>query len=221
MAIFAPKTNLKDRIRLKKQAVLAFGAMALLWVNFGFPTTLAAWGGFDLPTRLLRAAPTLLSMVVLVIDALPGHHLKAVLVFWRLRHPLPGSRVFDAANLDSDTRIDKKRLRDKVGRAFPRAPAEQNKLWFELYRSVETDVRIEGLHAEYLMLRDLTWFSVVFALAALAGMVIGQCFSGGPLVFAAVCALFYLLLRRAASERGCRFANTVLALASTSKESKE
>lgn len=213
-----PQLYLKDRVRLRTKPFLVVGALLLLWVNLGLPTSLGGVTGIDLPASIMKTLPSLLSLVVMAIDALPGQHIKAVLVFWLLRHPLPGSRAFEKVRLDSDSRIDKRRLRSIVGGNLPRAPAEQNRTWYRLYRSVESDPRILGLHAEYLVLRDLTWFSVVLTAATLLSLALVPRHWLGVVGLAAVFGLFYLLFRRAAYERGDRFVTTVLAVLSTERE---
>jgi hypothetical protein len=60
-----------------------------------------------------RAGLTLLiPVIVLLLSSLIPSSAKAVLVFWRLRHALPGHRAFTDKTL-SDPRIDRERLRKR------------------------------------------------------------------------------------------------------------
>jgi hypothetical protein len=100
-------------------------------------------------------------LLVGALDALPGAELKARIVFLRWRNPLPGSRAFEKANLDSDSRIDRERLRTAVGGTFPRGPREQNAAWYRLYQLWAEDARVEHVHFQWLLYRDLTWLALV------------------------------------------------------------
>lgn len=209
--------HLKNRVRLRTKSFLVAGAAFLTWANFGLPTSIASVAGLDAPAWITNILPALLSIFVMVMDSLPGEHAKAALVFWRLRNPLPGTRAFTRDNLDRDPRIDKGKLRAVVGGELPRWPREQNSTWYGLYRSVEADPRVQGVHTEYLILRDLTWFSVVLLLASVLSLAIGRRHAPEVGAVGVVLALLYFLLQRAASERGHRFVNTVLAVVCTSK----
>jgi hypothetical protein len=158
----------------------------------------------------------LFSVIAAAVESLLGPDAKATLIFWRARHPLPGSRAFDKANFDRDTRIDRDRLREVVGGKFPRSAADQNAVWYRLYRLVSTDTTIHEMHIDYLTFRDLAWFSVVLCSLSLANLVFAA--AGRPAVFTTLAfAAMYLLFRTAAAERGHRFVNQVLVSACTSE----
>lgn len=69
------------------------------------------------PTRLavIRASLTaLLPIPVLILSSLISSDHKAILVFWRLKHPLPGARAF-SVHAPADHRIDLVKLKKNVG----------------------------------------------------------------------------------------------------------
>ena len=104
--------------------------------------------------------------LITVINNQISPQLKAVLVFWKWPNPLPGHRVF-SRYLNSDSRIDPKELREKIG-DFPNDPLAQNQLWYRVYFRHQSDVRVLGAHKEFLLTRDLTWLS--FAMFVLLGV---------------------------------------------------
>ena len=203
---------LKNAVRRRARPGLVAGAVILNWINFGMPLHVNVLAPSDSSWPLKFLAP-LLSIVVMAVDSIPGPYVKAVLVFWRVRDPLPGSRVFDKAQLDRDPRIDKARLRARAGGRCPQSALEQNRLWYKLYRTVENDARALGVHKDYLVLRDITWFSVLLLIAALASAAIVRTPSSAWATLA--CTLLYVLIRHAAAERGARSVGTVLALVSS------
>jgi hypothetical protein len=203
---------IKDRVRLRTRSVLVAGAVVLGWVNLGAPLELEGLKAVS-PAALWSFAPSLLVLIVMVLDSLPGEQAKATLVFWRLKHPLPGCRAFEKEQLERDVRADERRLVQLAGGSFPRAAVDQNRLWYRLYRTVEADPRVVGVHTDYLTLRDASWFLVLLGGAALASALL---FRGpGNVIFAGVCLVLYVLARQAAAERGMRFVSTVLAVVSS------
>jgi hypothetical protein len=202
---------LKSRVYWRTRAYLLLGLTLIVWVDFGAPTTGIQLRTIPAPAWITAAVTTVFSVLVVAIDSLPGPNLKAFLVFWRRKDPLPGARAFDKASLDRDTRIDRERLRGVVGGTFPRAAKEQNSTWYRLYKSVQTDVAVEAMHYHYLLFRDFTWVSVVLGALALVNLIFSPVAPGVralwvPAIFAAL----YLIFRRGAAERGQRFVNQVL-----------
>jgi hypothetical protein len=147
------------------------------------------------------------------INAILAPDWKARVVFLRWRDPLPGSRAFSKLLL-SDSRIDVKKLTAKHS-PFPSAPAEQNALWYKLYRSVSGLPEVSHVHRDFLMNRDLAVMSIML-------IVIGAPLSAiyatkAALVLAAIYAVEFLLFRLAAANYGRRLVTTVLAIKSTQR----
>lgn len=83
--------------------------------------------------------------------------LKAIIVFWKVKNPLPGSYVFSSL-IDKDKRIDTQELKSKIGE-FPIISDDQNALWYRLYRTVSTSLYVEPSHKKFLLGRELVVLS--------------------------------------------------------------
>jgi len=156
------------------------------------------------------AAAVVVPAFVSLITSLVPSEVKAKLVFWRFRHPLPGHRAFSRYAL-RDARIDLQALRRNVG-AFPERPGEENALWYRLYKKVEEDVTVTLSHGHYLLFRDLAVLSLMLTAAGPA--VVWVSGGAGPAIWF-VFGLFvvqYLLAAVAARNQGVRLVSNVLAL---------
>lgn len=114
------------------------------------------------PTRLaaIRASLTaLLPIPALIFTSLISADHKAILVFWRFKHPLPGSRAF-SVHAPSDHRIDLAKLKKNVGE-FPVSEREQNAKWYGLYKQVDSDPSVVDSHKNYLLFRDIAAMSLL------------------------------------------------------------
>jgi len=81
----------------------------------------------------IRASLTaLLPIPALILSSLISADYKAVLVFWRFKHPLHGSRAV-SVYAPADPRIDLTKLEKNVG-TFPVSERDQNSKWYGLYR---------------------------------------------------------------------------------------
>jgi len=203
---------LKRRVHRYTRACFALFTVFLLWTAFGTSSSAPYLFELPLPPWLQTiAVPVLTLVLVMALGAIPGDHGKAVLVFLRVRNPLPGCRAFEKASMMRDPRIHVEDLRTALGGSFPRAAIEQNATWYRLYKSIAAEPDIEGVHFEYLLFRDLTWLTILFlSTSAFSFVLVGPShvpFFLLSLFFLALAALF----RHAAAERGVRFVNSVLA----------
>jgi hypothetical protein len=99
-------------------------------------------------------------IISIVLNGLLSSNAKAVLIFWRIKYPLPGSRVF--SNLaKKDLRIDVEKIREKYG-YLPEDPTEQNHLWYKIYKIHESKITVLDSHMNYLLCRDLAGISIIF-----------------------------------------------------------
>lgn len=99
----------------------------------------------------------LLPIVTLVLNGILPTHVKEILVFWRLKNPLPGCRAFSQL-APKDPKVNPAELRRQYGE-LPQAPEEQNRLWYKIYKKHRDNPAIvQGLRA-YLMSRDLAGIS--------------------------------------------------------------
>ena len=124
--------------------------------------------------------------------------------------PLPGSRAF-SQYVELDPRIDVAALKSKLG-PFPTKPAEQNALWYKLYKSVETDPRVLNVHRLFLLTRDYAGIAfmllIVFGAIGLFAM---QTYRA-ELFYVGALLVQFIASSIAARNYGMRFVNTVLAL---------
>jgi len=87
-------------------------------------------------------------IISIVLNGLLSSNAKVILVFWRIKYPLPGSRVFsDLAK--KDLRINLEKIREKYG-YLPKDSIEQNKLWYRIYKLHESKITILDSHKNYL-----------------------------------------------------------------------
>jgi len=165
------------------------------------------------PTRLgaIRASlTTLLPIPALLISSLISADAKAVLVFWRIKHPLPGSRAF-SVHAPADHRIDLEQLKKHVGE-FPVDERDQNTMWYRLYKQVGSDPLVVDSHKNYLLFRDIAAMSLILTLAVPSMMT----FNGVTWLPILICAgLFlgqYIVSAFSAKNTGIRFVQNVLAV---------
>ena len=119
---------------------------------------------FALSQGIVSRAPAvfaILLVVLLVVHLLP-HNMKATIVFWRLRHALPGCRVFTIHG-PKDQRIDMGALEKSIG-TLPADPGRQNREWYRLYRLVQEEPMVSDAHRHYLLYRDMAAMSLMLAL---------------------------------------------------------
>jgi hypothetical protein len=165
---------------------------------------------------VLRALSTVLLpiLVLLLVNILPSGT-KATLIYWRVRHVLPGTQAFTRHG-PSDPRVDMVRLKKNVG-TLPSEPKEQNATWYRLYKMVETRAEVISAQQDFLLYRDAAATSL--PLAALGPIAMHFAGAGNNAVWWAG-AMFlaqYLAAGVSARHAGNRFVCTVLAIHSTTK----
>lgn len=151
-------------------------------------------------------------IIILVINGLVSADWKARLIFWRYSNPLPGSEAF-SKHINNDPRIHVDHLQEHWGE-LPNDPVEQNRLWYKMYRSVETDVRVHGAHYDWLFSRDLAALSVIFLFVfSVIGFVSISSQKAYMYYFLALISQ-YLIVAISAQTYGKRFVSNVLVCAS-------
>jgi hypothetical protein len=88
---------------------------------------------------------------------------KAVAVYWRTEHPLPGSRAFSEL-MYYDVRVNPDALTKAWG-VLPKSPSEQNQLWYKMCKACEENITVLEAHKDWLFSRDLTGYALIFLLA--------------------------------------------------------
>lgn len=157
-------------------------------------------------------APALPVLVLLLTGILPAN-VKAMLVFWKIATPLPGSAAF-TKHAPADQRIDMAALKKNVG-AFPTDPTEQNTKWYKLYQLVADEVSVVEAHKLFLMYRDMAVMSLPLIVLVPLGLWFAS--ASGQLTAAAVFFVQYLVTALNARHSGNRFVSNVLAVHATRK----
>lgn len=165
------------------------------------------------PTRVaaIRASLTaLLPIPALILSSLISADHKAILVFWRVKHPLPGSRAF-SVHAQADHRIDLAKLKKNVGE-FPVSERDQNSKWYGLYKQVDSDPSVVDSHKNYLLFRDIASMSLLLVPVLPAVLYFSGVNPTRILISAAWFLGQYLITAFAARTTGIRFVQNVLAV---------
>jgi hypothetical protein len=162
-------------------------------------------------------ATTVLPVAVLLLTGLLSHNVKAILVYWRIKNPMPGCEAFTRHG-PADVRIDMAALKKNVGE-LPTDPAEQNKKWFKLYKIVGDDKPVVEAHKMYLMYRDMAAMSLPLIALVPIGLYFVGATTSGLWITAAFFAVQFVACCLGARNSGTRFVCNVLAVHSTKKVS--
>lgn len=157
----------------------------------------------------------LLPIPVLILSSLISADHKAILVFWRFKFPLPGSRAFSVYAL-ADHRIDLAKLKKHVG-AFPVNPRDQNAKWYSLYKQVDSDPSVADSHKNYLLFRDIAAMSLLLVPVVTVAMYFFGVDTPRILISAALFFCQYLITAFCARTTGIRFVQNVLAVHASRK----
>jgi len=156
-----------------------------------------------------------LPVVVLLLTGLLPANVKAMLVFWKVTNPLPGSEAFTKHGT-ADTRIDMVALKRNVG-ALPAVPSEQNSKWYKLYRMVADDVAVVEAHKLFLMYRDMAAMTLPLIVLIPVGLRLAGIVGIETWITAGVFLLQYIASALCARHSGIRLVCNVLAIHSTRK----
>lgn len=200
--------SLKDQNRPTLWTVMA--------VNLVLFYAIANGGGMltgDWMTLLRDVGPVIFAGVGIIFTGIVNHQLpekyKARIVFMRWNNPLPGSYAF-TEHATSDPRIDIRNLEQKFW-PLPEEPLEQNRLWYTLYVSVESDVSVRQVHRNYLLARDYTCLALMMViLLGVLGLFLFSSLAAAC-IYIGVLVVQFLLAGQAARNHGKRFVTTVLA----------
>tara|TARA_R110002049_G_scaffold183243_1_gene351186 strand:+ start:13032 stop:13661 length:630 start_codon:yes stop_codon:yes gene_type:complete len=168
---------------------------------------------FDIYLILKFVGVSIAPLVLFLLNGLLSSHIKAILVYWKLKHPLPGSTAFSKWS-KSDHRVNRKKLKEIHGK-LPKNTADQNRKWYEIYRKNSNNNIIQNSHRAFLLARDLTSLSVLFLIfLGIPVLILGS----WPLnlFYNLVLILQYLIICVNAKNRGVRFVTNVLAIESSS-----
>lgn len=169
-----------------------------------------SWSAF-LRSGLAGVAP----VAVFLITSLLSSEAKAVLVFWRIRHVLPGHRAFSIYAL-RDPRIDIKALKKNVGQ-FPESPRDQNALWYRLFKKIDEEESVSLPHRQFLLFRDLASISVLLLVFIPILLLVLGVATYNVGVVTALFLMQYGATAIAARNQGIRLVSNVLALHSAKR----
>ncbi|RQD68269.1 MAG: hypothetical protein D5S00_09060 [Tindallia sp. MSAO_Bac2] len=155
------------------------------------------------------------SIVGLLINGILKTDYKNIMVFWKVKQPLPSYRVFSHL-AKNDHRIDYDELNTKYN-PLPVKPELQSKLWYKLLKKYPNDEMILQSHRDYLMYRDLTAISFLLSVIYLITFILLKMFGiDVSILLILVFLVEYLFLLIAARTKAERFVLNVISCDLTS-----
>jgi len=151
----------------------------------------------------------LMPVLVLVLSGMIPSSMKEIIVFWRIKHALPGCRAFSKL-APHDKRIDMTVLRQKLG-TLPTDPREQNATWYKLLKQYSGITTVERAHKYFLLSRDLSTIALLFAVFGCLGLVVTASSLSIIAEYAIVFGIHYVVLALVARNHGNRLVCNVLA----------
>lgn len=146
-----------------------------------------------------------------VLSSIISAEAKAVLVFWKIKNPLPGTRAFTEI-CHKDARIDMKILKEKLGH-IPTDPKEQNYVWYiKIYKKVQDTTPVLLAHKNFLLARDLTSISFLFFLITPWVIYFGSKNFQYTMLYVLITFLQYIVLSIVAQNHGKRFVGNAIAV---------
>lgn len=153
--------------------------------------------------------PVASTIVTFILNGLLTSDFKYILVFWRIKDPLPGCRIFTEL-IDKDYRIDKNVLIKKYG-TLPIKPKEQNKLWYKIYKQNEFDPMIFDSQRSFLLSRDLTGLSFLFLIIYTITILVSGVKFSIALAYIGFLLIQYMVLALVCRHYGTRFSLNAIA----------
>jgi len=172
----------------------------------------AEWSQFIINRGL---AVTILPVLILLLTGVLSHNAKAIIVYWRVKNPMPGCRAFTDHG-PGDARIDMVALKRNVGE-LPTDPVEQNKKWFRLYKLVSDDKAVIEAHKMYLMYRDMAAMSMLLMILVPIVMYVLGATMSASWIAAACFMLQFIVCCLGARNSGARLVCNVLSVHCTRK----
>jgi hypothetical protein len=156
-------------------------------------------------------------LIIFILNYVIPSDFKYILVFWRLKYPLPGTRIFSKLAVN-DCRLDLNILAKAYG-SLPTDPKQQNTLWYKIYSKHMYHPMIFQSHRDFLLSRDLTSLSCLFLVAYTSSLLVIVNDSTTIRWYVMLLLLQYIVLSHVSRSLGNRFACNVLALDSNYVES--
>jgi hypothetical protein len=209
--------TLKEKNAGLIRAAMIGHVVAFAWIA-AEPLRLLRMDGPTLASRLEAAAAPgtaalgLILVASLILLGMLNPNWRDRLIHWRWRDPLPGCRAFTEVG-PASSHVDMDRLPAKFG-PLPTDGAEQNRLFYRIYRDYRDDVGVMDAHRRYLAARDIGTITalVMLVLPWLAWWASGNV--ARALFYGLALVVVYGLSALAARNYGLRMVQHVLALAS-------
>ena len=214
--------TLKEQNAWLIRAAMIAHMIAFAWIA-GEPLRLVKMDGLSLAGRLeALAAPGTAALGLIVIASLillgmVNPSWRDRLIHWRWKDPLPGCRAFTQIG-PASSHVDMVRLEEMFG-PLPTDAAEQNRLFYRIYRSHRDDIGVLDAHGRYLAARDIGTMTLLLTII-LPWLALWA--SGGAaraLIYGLTLIAVYAACALAARNYSVRMVQHVLALASSSRHS--
>ncbi|MGK7898123.1 MAG: hypothetical protein AB4372_32025 [Xenococcus sp. (in: cyanobacteria)] len=205
--------SLKDKNRLPLLGVLVANALAFYFV-LNLEKLLSQDIVNDLSSNWQTVVPlggaTILTTLV---NGLLPSKVKARLVFWKWKNPLP-SRIAFSHFAQRDQRIDFSVIERKFA-PLPTQEKAQSSLWYRIYKKFCDDPAIVHVHQDFLFMRD--WCGLSLISLVVLGSISMRIVDSGKIKLFYLLALIaqYLFTMISARHYGERMVMSVLALEST------
>lgn len=197
-----------------KNTPLVLGFVILVYIGFallnGFDWSFAdsmeiGKEGIKLKSPIITMSFHLLILVLTYVLPSDWKH-RAVYLRWH--NPLPGNRAFTEL-CAKDSRISRENLVKLYGE-LPTSPAEQNALWYKIYKDKQSDEVVSHSHGRWLFFRDVFAISIILFLPSSAFTFWHSGTTTG-IIFTMVYLALIFLLWLCAKNTGIRFTCNVLA----------
>jgi hypothetical protein len=197
----------------------------LIWTFFSYNVVLFYLVGlsqivclskFDIASFIsIRGAWVLIiPLLLFILNGIISSNLKAIIVFWKIKNPLPACRAFSYF-ADYDDRIDKNYLIQKFN-PLPVTPKQQNSLWYKIYKEHQENPIIKKSHKDFLLARDISSIALLFFFfGGVSILIISP--HAFKWLYISFLLLQYLIFAIIAQNHGNRFVCNTLAI-ETSKE---
>lgn len=201
--------SLKEQNRWQLWLVIAANVVAFYFILQS--DVLSAAGLKEIFATVSNLLPIGLAIVVTtVLSGVLKSNVKDRLVFLRWKDTLPGHRAFSEYG-PADPRIDMTAVKKLCANKLPSDPAEQNRTWYRLYKTVEHHPSVSQVHKDFLLTRDYAGFAAIFLIMFGATAIAVVQSWGIALAYCVALLLQLLIVRHAASTYGIRLTQTVLA----------
>jgi hypothetical protein len=144
-----------------------------------------------------------------ILPSLFSSDIKAIITFWKLKNPLPGTRAFTVI-APSDVRVDLGVLKTKFS-SLPTEPKKQNQLWYKIYKQVQESPSVILSHKYFLLARDLSTIAFLFLVTTPWALYLVTKDCNSTLFYLLITSLQYVALSIVTQNCGNSFVGNVLA----------